>query len=70
MSNKLKVKDVPNDMALFICHQIHQSKDGLTKKQHIKGSKSLGYNKMAQKMQRLGYRPNYKTYDSPYSWMD
>ncbi len=24
MSNKLKVKDVPNAMALFICRQMHQ----------------------------------------------
>lgn len=69
MSNKLKVKDVPNDLALFICRQLHQSEDGLSKKQYIKGNKSLGYNKMAQKMQRFGYTPKYKTYDSPYSWM-
>lgn len=65
MSNKLKINNVPHAMAMFICRQIHQGP--MTPKQYLKGEKSLGFTRMAKKMIKLGYRPNYSTCDSTYS---
>ena len=68
MSNKLKVNDVPNAMALFICRQIHQGP--MSNKQHRKGERSLGFTRKAKEMIKLGYRPKYELYESTYSWMN
>ena len=68
MSNKLKVNDVPNAMALFICRQIHQGP--MTDKQYLKGERSLGFTRKAKQMIKLGYKPKYPRYESSYSWMD
>ncbi|QHR72367.1 hypothetical protein [Escherichia phage CLB_P2] len=68
MSNKLKVKDVPNAMALFICRQMHQGR--MTQKQYLKGERSLGFTRKAKQMVKLGYKPNFAKYPSTYSWMN
>ncbi|QIN96014.1 hypothetical protein MN04_00225 [Escherichia phage MN04] len=68
MSNKLKVKDVPNAMALFICRQMHQGR--MTSKQYLKGERSLGFTRKAKQMVKLGYKPNFAKYPSTYSWMN
>ncbi|HFF1719958.1 TPA: hypothetical protein ACGBCK_003448 [Escherichia coli] len=68
MSNKLKVKDVPNAMALFICRQMHQGP--MTPKQCLKGERSLGFTRKAKQMVKLGYKPNFAKYPSTYSWMN
>lgn len=68
MSNKLKVKDVPNTMALFICWQMHQGP--MTPKQYLKGERSLGFTRKAKQMVKLGYKPNFAKYPSTYSWMN
>jgi hypothetical protein len=68
MSNKLKVKDVPNAMALFICRQMHQGR--MTPKQYLKGERSLGFTRKAKQMVKLGYKPNFAKYPSAYSWMN
>ena len=68
MSNKLKVKDVPNAMALFICRQMHQGP--MTPKQYLKNERSLGFTRKAKQMVKLGYKPNFAKYPSTYSWMN
>lgn len=67
MSNKLKVKDVPDAMALYICRQIHQG--SMTTKQQRKGERSLGFTRKAKQMIKLGYKPKFARYESKYSWM-
>lgn len=68
MSNKLKVKDVPNAMALFICRQMNQGP--MTPKQYLKGERSLGFTRKAKQMVKLGYKPNFAKYPSTYYWMN
>lgn len=73
MSNKLKVKDVPNAMALFICRQMHQGRTTpkhMTPKQYLKGERSFGFTRKAKQMVKLGYKPNFAKYPSTYSWMN
>lgn len=66
--NKLKVKNIPCAMSLYICRSINQG-GSMTKSQQLKGEKSLGFTKMAKKMIRLGYKPKYAEYESDYDWM-
>lgn len=68
MSNKLKVNDVPNAMALFICRQMHQGY--MTPKQQLKGERSLGFTRKAKQMVKLGYKPKFAKYPSTFSWMN
>ena len=68
MSNKLKVNGVPDAMALYICRQIHQG-NNMSPKQQRKGERSLGFTRKAKEMIKLGYKPKFARYDSPYSWM-
>lgn len=66
MSNKLKVKGVPDAMALYICRQIHQGP--MSDKQQRKGERSLGFTRKAREMIKLGYKPKYEIYIKDH-WM-
>lgn len=67
--SKKKINQVPSAYTIWL-GRVHHQGVGYTPKLVRKGRATFGFNKMARKMIRLGYTPNYARYPSEYSWFD
>lgn len=67
---KLKVNQVPSSYCLWLARVMSQGAPTISKRMVKKGQNTFGFNKMAIKMKRLGYRPKYERYPSEYAWFD